>query len=395
MVLNYNISFELSAIVFLVLLLFHLWLQYDLKNSVNYVFFKCVCLILCTNVFDIVTAITIDNYDMIDTLLNTLLNAIYMLTAVGSALYICYFTVVYAGEKEKYKRLTIVNLWLYGIYVAAQIINIFTGFLYHFDIGNGYVYTGWYVIHFILPLYYMLCAVFVYIRGLHHSSMKQKIVAMVYLCVAVSGSLLQLFVCQNILLSSYTPAIGLVLLLFFLESEDSHNKDEKRTDSQDIEYPEEERDENKPEEEESVEDKPEKNESVEEEMVFHVPQAKLLVVDDNRMSLDFVRRILKDTEMQIDSAQNGEEALKLLRVNTYHIVLLDHMMPVLDGMETLTIMKEEHLCDETPVIIISSDTDNRDEYLAAGFTDCLTEPVTGSQLMKLVYQYLPENMVSK
>ena len=132
-----------------------------------------------------------------------------------------------------------------------------------------------------------------------------------------------------------------------------------------------------------------------EEDGFTASEACILTVDDNVMNLDVFCRILKDTHIQIDTANNGAEALELLEKNTYHIVFLDHMMPVMDGIETLKRIKEKGLCKNTPVIVLTANAvaGEKQMYLDIGFDDYLSKPVVSKQLREMVYSLLPKEMI--
>lgn len=128
---------------------------------------------------------------------------------------------------------------------------------------------------------------------------------------------------------------------------------------------------------------------------FTAPAARILTVDDNVMNLDVFCRILKDTKMEIDTANNGAEALELIRKNSYHMIFFDHMMPIMDGMEALRIIKKEKLCPDTPVIVLTANAvaGEKQAYLDAGFDDYLSKPIVSRQLREMVHQYLPENLL--
>ena len=128
---------------------------------------------------------------------------------------------------------------------------------------------------------------------------------------------------------------------------------------------------------------------------FVAPDAKILSVDDNAVNLDLFCGILKDTKVKIDTAMNGEEALELIRKNKYHIIFLDHMMPVMDGMKTLEIIKEEKLCPETAVIALTANAVGGMEkrYLGAGFHAYMTKPIEGKRLKDMVRRFLPQVLV--
>lgn len=128
---------------------------------------------------------------------------------------------------------------------------------------------------------------------------------------------------------------------------------------------------------------------------FTAPAARILTVDDNVMNLDVFCRILKNTKMEIDTANNGAEALELIRKNSYHMIFFDHMMPVMDGMEALRMIKKEKLCPDTPIIVLTANAvaGEKQSYLDAGFDDYLSKPIVSRQLKEMVRKYLPENLL--
>lgn len=131
---------------------------------------------------------------------------------------------------------------------------------------------------------------------------------------------------------------------------------------------------------------------------FIAPQAKILIVDDVEMNLKVIKGILKETKMQIDTAGSGVECLEYMKKNQYHMVFLDHMMPEMDGVETLNKLHalEKTLNQNTPVIMLTANAivGAKNEYLEAGFTDYLSKPVQEIKLMKMLIKYLPKELVS-
>ena len=116
---------------------------------------------------------------------------------------------------------------------------------------------------------------------------------------------------------------------------------------------------------------------------FTAPNAKILVVDDTVMNLTVVKGLLKQTKIQIDTAESGYEALKLIAQNKYDILFLDHRMPGIDGIETLHRMKElaGNLNKNTPTISLTANAISgaRKMYIDAGFNDYLTKPIDSEQ----------------
>lgn len=128
---------------------------------------------------------------------------------------------------------------------------------------------------------------------------------------------------------------------------------------------------------------------------FTAPDARLLAVDDNIMNLELYRGILKETRIQIDTAVNGVEALEYISRYKYDLIILDHMMPLMDGMETLKTIKKQNLCSDVPILVITANavSGEKSAYLNAGFDDYLSKPVSSRQLLEAVRKYLPENLI--
>ena len=131
---------------------------------------------------------------------------------------------------------------------------------------------------------------------------------------------------------------------------------------------------------------------------FRAPDAEILVVDDSRMNIAVVTGLLRKTSLRIDTAQNGQDALKLLQEKKYDLILLDQRMPGLDGTETLQRLREMKNSPNlhTPAICLTADAviGAKERYVAEGFTDYLPKPVSGETLEKMLIRYLPgEKMV--
>ena len=132
---------------------------------------------------------------------------------------------------------------------------------------------------------------------------------------------------------------------------------------------------------------------------FKAKKARLLVVDDVSMNLKVVSGLLKETEIKIDTATNGEDALQLVEENHYDLILLDHMMPVMDGIETLQCMKDIKGFDiqKTPVVMLTANAvvGAKDAYMQAGFTDYITKPIREEVLLSTVKKLLPPQLIEE
>ncbi|MCR4585936.1 MAG: response regulator [Lachnospiraceae bacterium] len=124
---------------------------------------------------------------------------------------------------------------------------------------------------------------------------------------------------------------------------------------------------------------------------FTAPDAKLLVVDDNSMNLKVIKALLKKNKIVPVLASSGEECLQILAKEKFDLIFLDYMMPVMDGIETLTKAKESGLIPgTTPVVALTADAvmGARERYMEAGFDDYLSKPVEVPQLEEILKKYL-------
>ena len=126
---------------------------------------------------------------------------------------------------------------------------------------------------------------------------------------------------------------------------------------------------------------------------FTAPDAEILLVDDNEMNLAVVVNLLKKTQIKIVTCMSGKEALESMKKQSFDIILLDHMMPEMDGIETLNAAKEMegNLCGKTPVIALTANAmaGVRDMYIRKGFDDYLSKPIEGKALEEMLRKYIP------
>lgn len=135
------------------------------------------------------------------------------------------------------------------------------------------------------------------------------------------------------------------------------------------------------------------------EASFEAKGAKILVVDDVKLNLKVIKGLLKQTGVEVDMAMSGMECLEKVKNTHYDVILLDHMMPEMDGIETLKRFREDssHANQDTPVIMLTANAiiGAKDEYLEAGFADYLSKPVRTEELEDMLIRYLPEDKVNK
>ena len=126
---------------------------------------------------------------------------------------------------------------------------------------------------------------------------------------------------------------------------------------------------------------------------LRVLKANVLVVDDNDMNLKVAKGLMKRLNLVPDTVNSGKKAIDMINNKHYDIILMDHMMPVLDGIETLKILRENRLVDDsTPVIALTANAiaGAREMYLNEGFSDYMSKPIIPKQLENILVQYLPE-----
>jgi CheY-like chemotaxis protein len=128
------------------------------------------------------------------------------------------------------------------------------------------------------------------------------------------------------------------------------------------------------------------------EVRLYAPKARLLVVDDNAMNLEVMEGLLRDTRMQVDYVDSGSKCVEMVTNNTYDCILLDQMMPSMNGEETLERMKELSILNNTPVIALTADAINgaKENYISKGFTDYISKPVKYEVLEIVLKEYIPK-----
>lgn len=120
--------------------------------------------------------------------------------------------------------------------------------------------------------------------------------------------------------------------------------------------------------------------------------AKILAVDDNQVNLAVLEGLLKDYSVELDCARSGKRALKMIQAKDYDLILLDHLMPEMDGIETLA-----HIRDmggsymNLPVVALTANVsgDSKRRYKQAGFSDFLEKPISIQELERVLDTFLP------
>ncbi|MBQ8526900.1 MAG: response regulator [Lachnospiraceae bacterium] len=125
---------------------------------------------------------------------------------------------------------------------------------------------------------------------------------------------------------------------------------------------------------------------------FRAPDAQVLGVDDNRVNLKVLKALLKRSEVKLDLAISGKQALERTREKKYDLILMDHMMPEMDGIETMHIIRKEKdnpNCD-TKIIALTANAIQgaEQEYLKEGFDNYISKPIDPDRLEFILEKYL-------
>ena len=131
---------------------------------------------------------------------------------------------------------------------------------------------------------------------------------------------------------------------------------------------------------------------------FEAPRARILIVDDHETNLMVAKKLLRDTKVQIETACSGTECLQKTLQNRYDVILMDHLMPEMDGIMCLHEIRRQAggLNPETPVVVLTANAgaENQRLYRREGFDGYLTKPVTGGQLETELLKHLPGEIVT-
>lgn len=130
---------------------------------------------------------------------------------------------------------------------------------------------------------------------------------------------------------------------------------------------------------------------------FEAPEARVLVVDDDDLNLIITTKLLQETKMSIDTASSAEECLRKTKKRYYNVILMDYMMPDMDGGTLLKEIRrqENGLCKETSVVLLSANVyaDKQREYIQLGFDGLLEKPIDAVRLEEEVLRFLPDELV--
>ncbi|MCL2839696.1 MAG: ATP-binding protein [Defluviitaleaceae bacterium] len=127
---------------------------------------------------------------------------------------------------------------------------------------------------------------------------------------------------------------------------------------------------------------------------FVMPEAKILVVDDIKTNLKVCEGLMRPYEVGITTCLSGKEAIAAVKVNHYDLVLMDHMMPEMDGLETVKIIRSLNhgAYENLPIIALTANAivGAREMFLQNGFDDFLSKPIEIIKLNEILAKWIPK-----
>lgn len=132
---------------------------------------------------------------------------------------------------------------------------------------------------------------------------------------------------------------------------------------------------------------------------YVAPKAHVLVVEDNEINQIVLQAILEPLKIQLDFAENGKEALEMIKNKKYQVILMDHYMPVMDGVETTIEIRnmEDQYYREIPIIALTADAveGTKEQFYKIGMNDFLTKPVEMKKICKTLQEWIPSEYIVK
>ena len=123
----------------------------------------------------------------------------------------------------------------------------------------------------------------------------------------------------------------------------------------------------------------------------------ILICDDEVDIVSALKIYLRNEGYTTFEAYSGAEAIDIISKEEIHLVLMDVMMPEMDGIETLNIIKSEKLCDGVPIIVLTANAiiGEREKYINSGFDDFLSKPIIPEKLEQMIMNYLPKELIGQ
>lgn len=129
---------------------------------------------------------------------------------------------------------------------------------------------------------------------------------------------------------------------------------------------------------------------------FIAPDAKILIVDDNAINITIAQGLMKPIRAKCIGAGSGKEAIEKIQKEDFDIILMDHMMPEMDGVETTKVIRSTiHKADDTPIIALTANAMEgvKEMFLSEGMNDFVAKPIEIRNLVSKLKQWLPKEKI--
>lgn len=134
------------------------------------------------------------------------------------------------------------------------------------------------------------------------------------------------------------------------------------------------------------------------EKLFKAPKAKVLIADDSAVNIKVFKALVAPLKMQIDTAENGKIAADMIEKNEYDLVFMDHMMPVMNGIEATKYVRQLE-SDKRDVLIIALTANAvvgvKEQFIEAGMNDFISKPIQIKELLSVLRKYLPSEYIEE
>lgn len=220
MILKYNINYEVSSTIFLIVLLFFIKMQYDINTDLNREFRKLAWMGLVATVLDVTTAITISYAHIIPVQLNTILNTLYFVSVALLGYQMMYYDLLFIYQDVKKNVFIRFNRWFVGVYFLMLIFNMFTGYFFYFSLDGEYIKGPTYLAVYVVPSYFVICSSIILLCNYRKFRTWQRAAIIIFALFQLCGLALQMLVFPDTLLALFMSALGLMMMLFTMETPD-------------------------------------------------------------------------------------------------------------------------------------------------------------------------------
>ena len=220
MSLKYNISYEVASTIFLIILLFYIRLQYDTHSRLNTEFRKLTWFGLIATMLDVISAVTISYASVVPVAVNIILNTLYFISVAVLGYQLTYYNLFYVYRNSKTSAFMRFNQILICFYAALMIFNVFSGCFFSFSADGTYVKGPAHLAVYIAPGYFVMCSAMILIYNFRRFRSWQRLSISLFVIFQISGMVLQMFIFPDTLLALFMSALGLMMMLFTMETPD-------------------------------------------------------------------------------------------------------------------------------------------------------------------------------